>query len=177
MNNSFSHTDNMFLQSHLISPVLNDTLSISPELRYRINHTFFFIIILIKIKSPHRLSELSSMRDDPAGDNFFENGLFSHQQHQHNSNSSGNGGSAICSGLGSSAHHHASANAAKNYSMSPALMDNLSLNEINRLRGELAIQSANKTHWEDRIMLASKACEAWRTEADASNRKVSHFVS
>lgn len=97
------------------------------------------------------------MRDDPSSDNFFENGLYSHQHLQHNSNITGNG----------SALH-----ASKQYSMSPGLLDNSSFNEINRLRGELALQSANKTHWEDRIMLASKACEAWRTEADASNRKV-----
>lgn len=40
MNNSFSHTDNMFLQSHLISPVLNDTLSISPDLRYDFERSY-----------------------------------------------------------------------------------------------------------------------------------------
>lgn len=33
MNNSFSHTDNLFFQPHLISPGLGDALSISPELR------------------------------------------------------------------------------------------------------------------------------------------------
>lgn len=33
MNNSFGHTENLFFQSHLISPGLGDTLSISPELR------------------------------------------------------------------------------------------------------------------------------------------------
>lgn len=57
MNNSFSHTDNMFLQSHLISPVLNDTLSISPDLRYTLDcmnikrHTFQMFIIL---KTPQK---------------------------------------------------------------------------------------------------------------------------
>lgn len=33
-------------------------------------------------------------------------------------------------------------------------------------------QSALKMNWEDRIMQATKACEAWRSEADDSNRKV-----
>lgn len=132
---------------------------------------------MVDIFNDYRLSELNSMRDDSSSDNFFENGLYSHQHHQHNSNSTGNG-SAVGSGSGivggSALHHSSAANASKQYSMSPAaLLDNSSLNEINRLRGELAYQSANKTHWEDRILMASKACEAWRTEADASNRKVS----
>lgn len=104
------------------------------------------------------------MRDDPSSDSFFENGLYQHLQHNSNTNSG--------SGVGGALHHSSAATASKQYSMSPALLDNSSLNEINRLRGELAFQSANKTHWEDRIMMASKACEAWRTEADASNRKV-----
>lgn len=116
------------------------------------------------------------MRDDPSSsDNFFENGLYSHQHLQHNSNNSGNS-SAVGSGLGGSALRHSSANASKQYSMSPALLDNSSLNVINQLRGELAFQSANKTQWEDQIMLASKACEVWRTQADASNRKVCFMV-
>lgn len=31
INNSFTHSDNLFFQQHLISPGLGDTLSISPE--------------------------------------------------------------------------------------------------------------------------------------------------
>lgn len=57
--------------------------------------------------------------------------------------------------------------------MSPSLMSNPSLNEINRLRDELANQSVQKRHWEERILQATKACEAWKSEADESNRKVS----
>lgn len=45
---------------------------------------------------------------------------------------------------------------------------------MHRMRDELASQSAN---WEDRILQASKACEAWRSEADESNRKVSVVAS
>lgn len=56
--------------------------------------------------------------------------------------------------------------------MSPSLMTNSSLNEISRLRDELANQSAQKFQWEERILQATKACEAWKTEADESNRKV-----
>lgn len=57
--------------------------------------------------------------------------------------------------------------------MSPSLINNPSLNEINRLRDELANQSVQKRHWEERILQATKACEAWKSEADESNRKVS----
>lgn len=56
--------------------------------------------------------------------------------------------------------------------MSPSLIHNPSLNEINRLRDELANQTAQKHHLEDRVLQASKACEAWKSEADDSNRKV-----
>lgn len=59
--------------------------------------------------------------------------------------------------------------------MSPSLLNNPSLNEINRLRDELVNQSAKQIHWEDRILQASKACEAWKSEADESNRKVISF--
>lgn len=42
-----------------------------------------------------------------------------------------------------------------------------------RLRDELTLgQTALKMNWDDRILQASKACEAWRSEADESNRKV-----
>lgn len=110
------------------------------------------------------------MRDDQSSDNFFENGLYSHQHLQHNSNSTGNG-SAVGSGLSGSALHHSSTNSSKQYSI-PPLLDNSSFNEINRLRGELAYQSANKTHWEDQIALANKSVAIWRTEAADCNRKV-----
>lgn len=57
--------------------------------------------------------------------------------------------------------------------MSPSLLNNSNLNELSRLRDELVNQSAKQIHWEDRILQASKACEAWKSEADESNRKVS----
>lgn len=60
----------------------------------------------------------------------------------------------------------------KQYSMSPSMLNNPSLNEINRLRDEIVSQNAKQMQWEDRIMQASKACQAWKSEADESNRKV-----
>lgn len=56
--------------------------------------------------------------------------------------------------------------------MSPSMLNNPSLNEINRLRDEIVSQNAKQMQWEDRIMQASKACQAWKSEADESNRKV-----
>lgn len=52
------------------------------------------------------------------------------------------------------------------------MLNNPSLNEINRLRDEFVNQSAKQIHWDDRMMQASKACEVWKSEADESNRKV-----
>lgn len=60
----------------------------------------------------------------------------------------------------------------KQYSMSPSLLNSSGLNEINRLRDELVNQTSKQMQWEDRILQASKACEAWKSEADESNRKV-----
>lgn len=62
----------------------------------------------------------------------------------------------------------------KQYSMSPSLLNSSGLNEIRCLRDELVNQSAKQIHWEDRILQASKACEAWKSEADESHRKVIH---
>lgn len=123
ISNSFGHNDNsLFFQSHLISPSLGDTLSMSPDLR---------------------LSEINTIRDDlntgSIGNSLFENSL-------HN----------------------------KQYSMSPSLnLNNSSLSEI-RLRDEFASQTSKhlSTQWEDQIIQATKACEAWKSEADESNRKV-----
>lgn len=56
--------------------------------------------------------------------------------------------------------------------MSPSMLNNPSLNEISRLRDELVSQNAKQMQYEDRILQASKACEAWKSEADESNRKV-----
>lgn len=60
--------------------------------------------------------------------------------------------------------------------MSPSMLNNPSLNEINRLRDEIVSQNAKQMQWEDRIMQASKACQAWKSEADESNRKVKNHV-
>lgn len=64
----------------------------------------------------------------------------------------------------------------KQYSMSPSIMNNPSLNEINRLRDELVTQNAKQIQWEERIVQASKACEAWKSESDESNRKVAFIT-
>lgn len=89
------------------------------------------------------MSDMNSIRDE-LSNNSVGNSLFENSLHQHN----------------------------KQFSMSPSLINNPSLNEINRLRDELANHSAQKIHWEDRILQATKACEAWKSEADESNRKV-----
>lgn len=57
--------------------------------------------------------------------------------------------------------------------MSPSLLNNSSLSDM-RLRDDFANQSSKHlpTPWEDQILQATKACEAWKSEADESNRKV-----
>lgn len=57
--------------------------------------------------------------------------------------------------------------------MSPSILNNSSLSDI-RLREDFANQSSKHlpTPWEDQILQATKACEAWKSEADESNRKV-----
>lgn len=63
----------------------------------------------------------------------------------------------------------------KQYSMSPSLLNNSSLSDIQRLREDFVNQTT-KHHpnaWEDQILQATKACEVWKSEADESNRKVS----
>lgn len=64
----------------------------------------------------------------------------------------------------------------KQYSMSPSLLNNSSLSDI-RLRDDFSNQSTKHlpTPWEEQIVQVSKACEAWKTEADESNRKVSNI--
>lgn len=59
--------------------------------------------------------------------------------------------------------------------MSPSLLNNSSLSDIQRLREDFVNQTT-KHHpnaWEDQILQATKACEVWKSEADESNRKVS----
>lgn len=57
--------------------------------------------------------------------------------------------------------------------MSPSLLNNSSLSDI-RLRDEYVNQTTkhHSNAWEDQILQATKACEAWKSEADESNRKV-----
>lgn len=59
----------------------------------------------------------------------------------------------------------------KQYSMSPSLLNNSSLNSIG-LRDEFASQTTKLNPWEDQFLQATKACEVWKTEANKSNRKV-----
>lgn len=49
---------------------------------------------------------------------------------------------------------------------------NNSYSEISRLREEIVNKNAQILNWEDRIMQATKACEAWKQETEESNRKV-----
>lgn len=55
--------------------------------------------------------------------------------------------------------------------MSPSLLNSSGLNDLSRLREEIVNQTVSK-QYEERIIQATKACEAWKSEADESNRKV-----
>lgn len=61
----------------------------------------------------------------------------------------------------------------KQYSMSPSILNSSSLSDM-RLRDDFVSQTSKHISipWEDQILQASKACEAWKSEADESNRKV-----
>lgn len=63
----------------------------------------------------------------------------------------------------------------KQYSMSPSLLNNSNLSDL-RLRDELMSQNTKQITmpWEEQILQATKACEAWKSEADESNRKVNN---
>lgn len=58
--------------------------------------------------------------------------------------------------------------------MSPSLLNNSSLSDIQRLRDDFVNQTTKhlSAPWEDQFLQASKACEVWKSEADESNRKV-----
>lgn len=56
-----------------------------------------------------------------------------------------------------------------NKTFSPCI--NNSYSEYNRLREEIANKNAQMLNWEDQIMQATKACEAWKLEMEESNRK------
>lgn len=114
INNSFGQSENLFFQTHLISPGLGDSLSISPD--------------------------INQLRDELTN-NSCSNNIFENNIQQQN----------------------------KAFSMSPCIN---SFNEIGRLRDELANKNAQILNWEEQILQATKACEAWKLEVEESNRKV-----
>lgn len=61
-----------------------------------------------------------------------------------------------------------------NKNFSPCI--NNSFSELARLREENANKSAQILSWEERMIQATKACEAWKVESDESNRKVSGVI-
>jgi hypothetical protein len=137
MNNSFSHTDSLFFQSHLISPGMGGNngvgggdggLSLSPDIR---------------------ISELNSLNSDLTNsttNNLFDNHL--QQQTKHHPFS-------ISPLVNHTNHHHTISS------------------EIGRLRDELANKNAQMINWEEQVIQASKVCEAWKSEMEEGNRKVS----
>lgn len=64
------------------------------------------------------------------------------------------------------------------FSMSPChqISINNSFNEIGRLRDELASKNAQINTWEDQIIRATKACEAWKSELEENTRKVGFLM-
>lgn len=62
--------------------------------------------------------------------------------------------------------------------MSPSLLNNSSLNDMQRLREDYVNQTTKhlSTPWEDQFLQVSKACEVWKSEADESNRKVNIHI-
>lgn len=60
-----------------------------------------------------------------------------------------------------------------NKNFSPCI--NNSYSEISRLRDELANKGAQILNWEEQMIQATKACEAWKLESEESNRKVYDF--
>lgn len=61
----------------------------------------------------------------------------------------------------------------KQYSMSPSILNNANLSDM-RMRDEFVGQTTKhmSSPWEDQILQVTKACEAWKSEVDESNRKV-----
>jgi hypothetical protein len=58
------------------------------------------------------------------------------------------------------------------FPMSPLV--NPDINEIGRLREELANKNAQMVGWEEQLSQANKNCESWKREMEEINRKVSH---
>lgn len=61
-----------------------------------------------------------------------------------------------------------------NKNFSPCI--NNSYSEISRLREELANKGAQILNWEEQMIQATKACEAWKLESEESNRKVFNYL-
>ncbi|XP_058813363.1 RING finger protein unkempt homolog isoform X2 [Topomyia yanbarensis] len=146
---SFGHSgnDSLFFQSHIISPVLtggDGGLSASPELS--------------------RISELNSLNNELSNNNtnlLFDNhmqqaaaAVQQHQQQQHHA-----AAAVMAAASKNSSSNHP-------YSMSP-----LVASDMGRLRDELANKNAQMINWEEQVMQATNACEAWKAQMEESNRK------
>lgn len=63
--------------------------------------------------------------------------------------------------------------------MSPSILNSTNLSDM-RMRDEYNVGPTTKhlsNPWEDQLLQVTKACEAWKTEVDESNRKVcAHFT-
>ncbi|XP_021702707.1 putative E3 ubiquitin-protein ligase UNKL isoform X5 [Aedes aegypti] len=151
---SFGHsnTDSLFFQSHIISPVLtggDGGLSASPELS--------------------RISELNSLNNELSNNNtnlLFDNHMqqaavaaAQQQQQQVQHQQQAAAAAAIAAAAKNSNANHP-------YSMSPLVASGME-----RLRDELANKNAQMINWEEQVMQATNACEAWKAQMEESNRK------
>ncbi|XP_062536908.1 RING finger protein unkempt isoform X6 [Armigeres subalbatus] len=155
---SFGHsnTDSLFFQSHIISPVLtggDGGLSASPELS--------------------RISELNSLNNELSNNNtnlLFDNhmqqaaaAVAQQQQQQQQQQVQQQQQAAAVAAIAAAAK---SSNANHAYSMSPLVASGME-----RLRDELANKNAQMINWEEQVMQATNACEAWKAQMEESNRK------
>ncbi|XP_055530900.1 RING finger protein unkempt isoform X2 [Wyeomyia smithii] len=153
---SFGHsgTDSLFFQSHIISPVLtggDGGLSASPELS--------------------RISELNSLNNELSNnnsnllfDNHMQQAAAAVQQQQHQQQQQQQQHHAAAAVMAAAAAK--SSNSNHSYSMSP-----LVASDMGRLRDELANKNAQMINWEEQVMQATNACEAWKAQMEESNRK------
>lgn len=146
---SFGHSgaDSLFFQSHIISPVLtggDGGLSASPELS--------------------RISELNSLNNELSNNNtnlLFDNHMqqaVQQQQQQQQAHQHQQHAALVAAAKGSNSNHP--------YSMSPLVSS-----DMGRLRDELANKNAQMINWEEHVMQATNACEAWKAQMEESNRK------
>ncbi|XP_065089107.1 putative E3 ubiquitin-protein ligase UNKL isoform X3 [Ochlerotatus camptorhynchus] len=151
---SFGHsgTDSLFFQSHIISPVLtggDGGLSASPELS--------------------RISELNSLNNELSNNNtnlLFDNHMqqaVAQQQQQQQQQVQHQQQAAAVAAIAAAAAKGSNSNP---YSMSPLVASGME-----RLRDELANKNAQMINWEEQVMQASNACEAWKAQMEESNRK------